>query len=145
MAFSFPVMGDLCRGTDPGRGPGRGPGTDKRASREFYAAGVKFAGGASGRHATGLEWISLALWGHDQPSAAAPCSRLNGCHRNRSRVESDKRIAMARPRRLLVLAVHVKWQDDGTLTGLVAERILELIFAEHVANFSRRPHLPAFG
>jgi hypothetical protein len=35
MAFSFPVMGDLCRGTDPGRGRGM----DKRASREFYAAG----------------------------------------------------------------------------------------------------------
>jgi hypothetical protein len=40
MAFSFAVMGDLCRGTDPGRG------TDKRASREFYAAGGKFAGDA---------------------------------------------------------------------------------------------------
>jgi hypothetical protein len=52
---------------------------------------------------------------------------------------------MARPRRLLILAVYVKWRDDGTLTGLVAERILELIFAENVANFSCLPHLPAFG
>jgi hypothetical protein len=39
----------------------------------------------------------------------------------------------------MVLAVHIEWQNHGTVTGLTGECIPELIFAENGAIFSRRP------
>jgi pyruvate/2-oxoglutarate dehydrogenase complex dihydrolipoamide dehydrogenase (E3) component len=52
----------------------------------------------------------------------------------------DGTTVMPRSRRRLVLAVHIEWQDDGTVIGLAGGRIPELIFHENVAIFSRRPY-----
>jgi hypothetical protein len=82
MAFSFPVMGDLCAGTDPGRGAG----TDKWVYREFYASGSNLPAAPRADTQAGSSLLPLFVAERLSPSAG---ERVPGFHKKMR--EGEKR------------------------------------------------------
>lgn len=68
----------------------------------------------------------VAVWSLERRSRIirsdliVPGKDRTDCVESRSRVEGGKRTLMPGSRRWLVRAVHIEWQDDGTVTGLAS-------------------------